>query len=90
MRISESERQAIIRVLQYGKDYGYGNLIGHLQTAWARSLVNKEGMTIHLAKASVGSRGYSGYPFKMQDDLIQKGQWDDTGKAYFDGDETEE
>ena len=78
MKISEAERQAILSVIGYGEIFGYGNLIAHLNTAWARKLV-KEGMPEKYARQSTHG---SGYPFKMQEDLLERGEWDETGKSY--------
>lgn len=33
------EREAIARVVELADLYGYGNLIGHLRTEWARKLI---------------------------------------------------
>lgn len=35
------------------------------------------------AKLHAGGPGeYGGYPFKMQDDLVERGEWDETGARY--------
>ena len=39
------ERKAILEVLHYGENYGYGNLISHLGRAWANMLKEKYGMS---------------------------------------------
>tara|TARA_R110000822_G_scaffold97297_1_gene220941 strand:- start:191 stop:436 length:246 start_codon:yes stop_codon:yes gene_type:complete len=79
MQISDGERQAVVRVLEAGAAYGYGNMISHLNTAWARTLMEKWGMSEDSARASTHGSGYS---FKMQDDLIQRASWDESGKSY--------
>ncbi len=79
MRIPDTEREAIIAVIESGKRFGFGNLISHLQTAWARRLVEEEGFPEKVAREASGG---SGYPFKMQDDLLLSGEWDETGKRY--------
>lgn len=78
MRISEAERVAIKTVLEHGATFGYGNLISHLATAWARHLV-AGGLDEKTARKAAGERGY---PFAMQDDLIERGEWDETGQRY--------
>jgi hypothetical protein len=78
MKISEGERVAIIEVLAYGEAYGYGNLIAHLQTAWAARLMDDE-LTEKAARAATGGKGY---PFALQRDLIDRGEWDETGVRY--------
>lgn len=80
MRISEQERQAIKQVLEAGASHGYGNMIAHLQTAWAKSLVDSYDMTEETARAATD--GMRGYPFAMQEDLIQRGEWDESGVRY--------
>jgi len=37
--ISKEEKDAIKRVLKVGEKHGFGNLIAHLRTAWAASLI---------------------------------------------------
>ena len=80
MKIPEGERLALHEVLAYGETYGYGNLITHLQTAWARHLM-RSGISETVARRSTARDG-SGYPFLMQDDLLERGEWDETGRRY--------
>lgn len=80
MKISEAERFAIREVLAHGEEWGYGNLISHLQTAWARRLM-RVGVSEKVARLSTARDG-SGYPFQMQDDLVERGEWDETGARY--------
>jgi hypothetical protein len=79
MKISEAERRAIIEVLEHGKAWGYGNLISHLETAWAAKLM--ESWDLPEKAAREAARG-PGYPFQMQRDLIERGEWDETGARY--------
>jgi hypothetical protein len=79
MTISLAERQAILTVLRLGAEHGYGNLMQHMATAWAKSLMDQYGMDEATArKASF----LSGYPFAMQADLVERGEWDETGERY--------
>ena len=78
MKISASEQEAIRTVIALGELHGFGNLISHLQTAWAKRLM-RGGISEDGARAGSGGRGY---PFKMQDDLIERGEWDETGARY--------
>lgn len=80
MRISAREQRAIRIVVDFGTEFGYGNLITHLQTAWARRLMEC-GLDERTARLATGRDG-SGYPFGMQDDLIERGEWDETGARY--------
>ena len=41
LRLGDDERSAALAVIACGKQYGYGNMIGHLRTAWARMLMEK-------------------------------------------------
>lgn len=78
MRISNSEHIAIRQVVEFGHKFGFGNLIAHLQTAWARSLMDG-GASEESARRGSGGPGY---PFPIFDDLHQNGEWDETGKKY--------
>jgi len=80
MRISDAERSAIRKVLQAGNNYGYGNMIQHLATAWAKHLMDKYKMDERTARN--GAFGLDGYPFEMQADLMNRGEWDETGERY--------
>lgn len=79
MGISDAERKAIKQALEAGARHGYGNLIAHLQTAWARYLVNVYKMDEASAREASGG---DGYPFAMQDDLLERGEWDESGERY--------
>ena len=80
MRISPDEQLAIKAVIKCGQEFGFGNMIAHLQTAWAKTLIIKHSMSESAAReASCGT----GFPFAMQDDLIERGEWDETGVRYF-------
>lgn len=78
MTITIEERKAILTVLMIGQSYGYGNLISHLQTEWAKRLMS-EGLPEKDARKAAGGPGY---PFQMQEDLLKHGYWDETGKRY--------
>lgn len=80
MKISEAERFAIRDVLAHGEEFGFGNLITHLQTAWARRLM-RSGVSENVARLSTARDG-GGMPFLMQDDLVERGEWDETGARY--------
>ena len=79
MKISDAEQKAIIAVIDAGKKFGFGNLISHLQTTWARRLMSDADLSEKVARAATGGPGY---PFEMQDDLITDGEWDETGEKY--------
>jgi hypothetical protein len=81
MKISSAEQEAIRDVLDYGEEWGYGNLIAHLQTAWAKMLMARYRMNEKAARAATASDGRA-YPFALQNDLIQRGEWDETWKRY--------
>ncbi len=78
MQISKDEQKAIKAVLKAGELYGYGNMISHLQTAWAKMLMKHHGFSEVAARTASGP----GYPFAMQEDMINNGSWDETGKSY--------
>ncbi len=80
MKISPGEQKAIKTVVALGEVYGYGNLISHLSTAWAKMLISKHKMTEDQARDAAGCD--RGMPFAMQDDLINNGEYDESGKKY--------
>lgn len=75
MNVSEDERVAIATCIDCAEQFGYGNLISHLRTAWARKLVA-------IGLPAEGAHGGSVMPFKMQEDIIERGFWDHTGESY--------
>lgn len=77
MKISREEQVAIGVVLAYAERFGYGSLITHLETGWARRLM-RDGVKEAAARAAAGP----GMPFLMQDDLLERGEWDETGARY--------
>lgn len=79
MRISEEERRAVEQVLAAGKAWGFGNMTAHLQTAWAKCLMDEHGFDEGAARR--GALG-PGYPFAMQEDILERGEWDETGRRY--------
>lgn len=79
MKISRDEQVGLDVVLRVAQQHGYGNLISHLQTAWARHLMTVYGMGEATARVATGGKGY---PFQMQDDLLERGEWDETGERY--------
>lgn len=79
MRISKEEQEAIRTACDLGSRFGYGNLISHLQSAWAKSLMAGYGMS---EKEARGGAGGGGYPLAMHEDLLERGEWDETGVRY--------
>lgn len=80
MKISGMEQRAIRCAIDFGEKFGFGNLIAHLTTAWCRRLI-AQGLPLDAARAASG-HDKRGYPFGMQDDLVERGQWDETGDRY--------
>ncbi len=78
MKVKPEEQEAIYVAIQIGKEFGYGNLIAHLQTAWARTLIDECGFDEYGARVQAGP----GYPFAMHEDIIERGEWDETGARY--------
>lgn len=78
MRISDDQRRAIGNVLHVADTYGYGSLIALLKTAWAKKFV-AQGFS---ESDAVANADISGYPFAMYDDIVECGEWDETGKKY--------
>ncbi len=66
--IFPGEVEAIKAVLAHGEQFGYGNLISHLQTAWARKLIDEYGMSEQSARGAAS--GGSGYPIEWQKSLL--------------------
>jgi hypothetical protein len=73
MRISPAEQKAIKDVVCLGEQYGYGNLICHLKSAWSKKLNEEYGINQPMDGA---------YPIKMHIDLMEHGEWDETGERY--------
>lgn len=63
------EAEAIRTALAIGAQHGYGNVIAHLQTAWARVLMDRYAMTEQQARAASGP----GYPFEWQKEVLAGG-----------------
>jgi hypothetical protein len=77
MKISKREQEAIKTVVGHGREWGYGNMIGHLQSAWTKDLMDEYGLDEDNAR-----RGSDAYPVKMHIDLMEYGEWDETGARY--------
>ena len=54
------EKEAIERVLDAGRAYGYGNMIAHLKRAWAKLLI-ADGLS---EEAALKAADTSAYPVK--------------------------
>ena len=74
------EVEAIHTVIALGERFGYGNLISHLRTAWAKTMLLK-GHAKNEEDAKEMTHGGSCMPFKMHEDLLS-GFWDETGESY--------
>lgn len=79
MNISKEEQEAIKLVIIIGKKYGYGNMMAHLSSAWAKSLMDQYQFD---EKSAIEAAHGLGYPVKMHLDLVNNGKWDETGKSY--------
>lgn len=56
--LSDAEEEAIRAVLRAGAAFGYGNMISHLKTAWAKTLMDEWDMTEESARLAAGGNGY--------------------------------
>jgi len=74
VRISEDERKHIIRVVASGMAYGFGNMISHLQAAWAKSLRDNHNIPDDVER--------DGYSIAFHEDLMLRGFWDESGERY--------
>jgi hypothetical protein len=77
LKISKEEQKAIRTVVKMGEAFGYGNMISHLKSAATKSVMEKYKTTEENAP-DLGK----GYPVKMHLDLMNKGQWDESGEDY--------
>lgn len=48
------EEEAIKQVVKFGSQFGYGNLIHHLQEAWSKSLQEKYGFNAEQGNRASG------------------------------------
>lgn len=60
--LSDAEEDAIRAVLRAGAAFGYGNMIAHLNTAWALSLMKDRKYPMSEEQARAACHG-AGYPF---------------------------
>lgn len=79
MKISMVEQAAIREAIFIGQRFGFGNIIAHLKSAWALTLVEDHGFTEAQAQEAAGG---GGYPIAMHRDLLDRGEWDETGRRY--------
>ena len=77
MKISRSEQLGIQLAVEAGRMHGFGNMICHLKSAWANALIEK-GMDPKTASHHADG----GYPIQMHLDLMERGEWDETGQRY--------
>ncbi len=68
--LSDEEIKAVKSVIELGRRWGYGNLIAHLTTAWARVLI-AEGHDEYMA-LTWGSGSGRGYSVKKQKWLLNE------------------
>lgn len=66
------EKRAIETVLYIGGLYGYGNMIAHLKTAWAKSLI-AQGIS---KDAALQATNVSAYPIDENEPSVQGGRAD--------------
>jgi hypothetical protein len=59
MQISQKEKDAVNTVTALGSQYGYGNMISHLKSAWTSMLMKNHNMTEEQASQASGGGGYS-------------------------------
>lgn len=67
--MTREEQKAIIGVLALGHRFGFGNLVSHLQTEWARVLMEVHGLDEELARHSAGGPGY---PLDWQKEMLSR------------------
>ena len=64
------EQSAINSVLNLGGKYGYGNMIAHLKTAWAKKLM-AQGIP---KEAALQATNVSAYPISENEPCVQGGR----------------
>ena len=79
MNVSREEKSAVNMAVEIGGRFGYGNIVAHLLSAWANEL-SANGMDEEGAMAHVSGR--LPYPIQMHLDILDNGEWDETGKKY--------
>lgn len=71
-----NEAEAAAKVVQIGSQFGYGNMIGFLVTAWARDLSIQWGIPEHDA-CKMTHCPASIYPLAYFNDVMKKGKHPD-------------
>lgn len=63
-QLSWEEKNAVIKAIQAGSDFGFGNVMGWLATAWAVILRDRDGLPEEAAIDFVSNRGPYSLPKK--------------------------
>jgi len=80
IKIRQDEVNAIRMVVDFGQIHGYGNLIAHLQSAWAKQLILQYKMD--EASAIEATQTRVPYPLQMHEEILSTGQYDERGGRY--------
>lgn len=59
------EQEAVAKAIEIGDQFGYGNIMSHIATAWAANLV-KQGLSRKAAIAAVSNRSPYPLPKKIK------------------------
>lgn len=84
MRVSDEERLYIKDAIAIADRIGYGNLLAHIASAWAakeNEERKKRGLP-EIEDVVEFSGDLRALPVLMHKDIIDRGEWDETGKRY--------
>lgn len=79
MKLRPGEKEATDTILKLCDQFGYGHFMSMMATAWARKMMKKWNMSETQAREGAFLEGY---PFVIFDDLMERGEWDETGERY--------
>lgn len=69
----KNEAEAVVQVIRAGEQFGFGNLISHLQTAWAMFLMQNYQIPERDARFMASGDEKGGYPLSLHQEVMRRG-----------------
>jgi len=69
----KGEAEAVVQVIRAGEQFGFGNLISHLQTAWVVTLMQNYQISEKDARHMASGDEKGGYPLSLHQEVMRKG-----------------